>query len=93
MSEHASPEPQSTPEAGDLGLSDAEWDDRHLAYNFGLIEPNEGTVEAAAFQQMDEFARQEAERIAAADARDAEYHRQQAAAREALHQAEPGAGQ
>ena len=35
-----------------------------IAYNYGLIEPAEGTVEAEAFRRMDAYARQEATRAA-----------------------------
>jgi hypothetical protein len=58
------PQPQAEQEPGDLGLSDAEWHDLAIAYNHGLIEPAEGTVEAEAFRRMDAYARQEATRAA-----------------------------
>jgi hypothetical protein len=61
------PQPQAEPEPGDPGLSDAEWHDLAVAYNYGLIEPAEGTVEVEAFRRMDAYARQEATRAAQAD--------------------------
>ena len=95
MSENITPEPGNDVELDDLELSPADWGDLQVAYNFGLIEPAEGTVEAEAFDRMDAYARREAERIAAADARDAEYARQQDATREAQREAgrEAEAGQ
>ena len=95
MSGNITPEPGNDVELDDLGLSPADWGDLQVAYNFGLIEPAEGTVEAEAFDRMDAYARREAERIAAADARDAEYARQQHATREAQREAgrEAEAGQ
>ncbi len=56
------PEPQAEP--GD----EEWWAEMAIAYNYGLIEPAEGTAEAEAFRQMDEYARREVERIAAAEA-------------------------
>jgi hypothetical protein len=58
------PQPQAEPEPGDLGLSDDQWHDLAVAYNYGLIEPAEGTAEAEAFRRMDAYARQEATRAA-----------------------------
>jgi len=55
-------------ETDDLGLTHEEWMDLRFAYNFGTIEPAPGTVEAEAFAQMDEYARREVERLAAAEA-------------------------
>lgn len=44
----------STPVPGDdLGLSSEEWMDLRVAYNFGTIEPREGTIEQAAFGLFD----------------------------------------
>jgi hypothetical protein len=54
-------------EPGDLGLSTGQWHDLAVAYNHGLIEPAEGTVEAEAFRRMDAYARQEATRAAQAE--------------------------
>jgi hypothetical protein len=76
------PEPQ--PEPGDEGW----WADMAFAYNYGLIEPAEGTAEAEAFRQMDEYARREVARVAEENERDAEYAR-----RKAARDAEPEAGQ
>jgi len=59
-----------------------------IAYNYGLMEPAEGTAEAEAFRQMNEYARREVERVAEENERDAAYARQQAA-----REAEPEAGQ
>jgi hypothetical protein len=65
MSENT--EPQAGQEHGDLGLSTGQWHDLAIAYNYGLIEPAEGTVEAEAFRRMDAYARQEAIRAAQAE--------------------------
>jgi hypothetical protein len=61
------PQPQAEQEAGDLGLSADDWHDLAIAYNYGLIEPAEGTVEEQAFRRMDAYARQEATRAAQAE--------------------------
>jgi len=61
------PQPQAGQQPGDLGLSLDDWHDLAIAYNYGLIEPAEGTVEAEAFRRMDAYARQEATRAAQAD--------------------------
>jgi hypothetical protein len=61
------PQPQAENQPGDLGLSAGQWHDLAVAYNYGLIEPAEGTVEAEAFRLMDAYARQEATRAAQAD--------------------------
>jgi hypothetical protein len=58
------------PQVDDLGLTSEDWEDLKYAYNFGTYEPAPGTVEAEAFRQMDEYARSEVERIAAAEAAD-----------------------
>ncbi len=55
-------------ETDDLGLAHEEWMDLRFACNFGTIEPEPETIEAAAFAQMDEYARREVERIADAEA-------------------------
>jgi hypothetical protein len=65
MREHQ--EPRAEQELDDLGLSAGDWHDLAIAYNHGLIEPAEGTVEAEAFRRMDAYARQEATRAAQAD--------------------------
>jgi hypothetical protein len=70
MSNNPSPEPQAGQEPGDLGLSADDWHDLAVAYNHGLIEPAEGTVEAEAFRRMDAYARQEATRAALEPERD-----------------------
>jgi hypothetical protein len=70
MNQNPSPEAQPDPENDDLGLTADEWLDLQYAYNFGLIEPEPGTVEDAAFRQMDAFARAEVDRIAEAEAAD-----------------------
>ena len=62
MTENAPP----GPEADDLGLTAEEWLDLKYAYNYGTFEPVPGTVEAEAFRQMDDYARREVERVAAA---------------------------
>jgi hypothetical protein len=58
------------PEVDDLGLTSEEWLDLQYAYNYGTIEPAPGTVEAEAFRRMDEYARREVDRIAAAEEAD-----------------------
>jgi hypothetical protein len=65
MSDNTQPHAGQQP-AG-LGLSPGEWHDLAVAYNYGLIEPAEGTVEAEAFTQMDAYARQETNRAAQAE--------------------------
>ena len=55
-------------EADDLGLTHEEWMDLRFACNFGTIDPAPGTIEAAAFAQMDQYARQEAGRVADTEA-------------------------
>jgi hypothetical protein len=62
MRDNPEPEPQAEPD--DLGLSTGQWHDLAIAYNYGLIEPAEGTVEDEAFRRMDAYARQEATRAA-----------------------------
>ena len=66
MTENAPPDR----EADDLGLTSEEWQDLQFAYNYGTIDPAPGTVEAEAFRQMNEYARREVERVAAAEAAD-----------------------
>ena len=56
------------PVADVLGLTAEEWLDLQYAYNYGTLEPAPGTVEAEAFRQMDNYARREVERVAAAEA-------------------------
>jgi hypothetical protein len=70
MRNNPSPEPQAEQEPGDLGLSAGDWRDLAVAYNHGLIEPAEGTVEAEVFRRMDAYARQEATRAALEPERD-----------------------
>jgi hypothetical protein len=78
--------------ADDLGLTHEEWMDLRFAYNFGTIDPAPGTIEAAAFAQMDEYARREVERVADAEAAEAAWR---ASRRGCAPQAgpEPEAGQ
>jgi hypothetical protein len=52
-------------ETDDLGLTHEEWTDLQFAYNFAPIDPASGTIEAAAFAQMDAYARREIDHIAA----------------------------
>jgi len=47
------PEPREAPDGADLGLTPDEWMDLQFAYNSGLMEPGEGTVEDEAFRRMD----------------------------------------
>ncbi len=62
-------EPQN-PEVDDLGLTSEDWEYLQFAYNYDTIDPAPGTVEAEAFRQMDDYARREVERVAAAEAAD-----------------------
>jgi len=62
-------EPQH-PEVDDLGLTSLDWEDPRIAYLYSTYEPGPGTVEEKAFRRMDEYARSEAERIAALEAAD-----------------------
>jgi hypothetical protein len=64
MTENAPPDP----DPDDLGLTTEEWLDLQFAYNYGTIDPAPGTVETAAFRQMDDYARRDAERAADAEA-------------------------
>ena len=66
MTENAPPDP----DRDDLGLTTEEWWDLQFAYSYGTIDPAPGTVEAAAFDRMDAYARREIERIADAEAAD-----------------------
>ena len=66
MTEH---QPQH-PEVDDLGLTSEDWMDLQNAYNFGLMDPAPGTVEAEAFRRMDEYARSDVERVAALEEAD-----------------------
>jgi hypothetical protein len=79
-------------EVDDLGLTSEDWMDLQFAYNFGTIDPAPGTVEAEAFRQMDEYARSEVERIAAAEAAD-EAWRVSRPGRAPQAEPEPEAGQ
>ena len=47
----------------DLGLTDGDWAALQFAYNYGTLEPVEGSVEAEAFRRMDAWNRQEARRV------------------------------
>jgi hypothetical protein len=46
----------------DLGLTDGDWATLQFAYNYGTMDPAEGSVEAEAFRRMDAWNRQEAAR-------------------------------
>ena len=70
MTRHDRERTPRAPKPDDLGLTSEEWLDLQYAYNYGTIEPAPGTVEAEAFRQMDDYARREAERVAAAEAAD-----------------------
>ena len=67
---NTNPEPRPDAETDDLGLTHEEWQDLQFAYNYGTIEPEPGTVEDKAFRQMDQYARREIERVAAAEEAD-----------------------
>ena len=58
------PQPHTEQEPGDLGLSAERWLDLQYAFNFGLLEPDEGTIEEQAFRRMDTYVREEANRAA-----------------------------
>lgn len=55
----------------DLGLTDGGWAALQFAYNYGTMEPAEGSVEAEAFRRMDAWNRQEAARRARQEELDA----------------------
>ena len=55
----------------DLGLTDGDWAALQFAYNYGTMEPAEGSVEAEAFRRMDAWNRQEAARRARQEELDA----------------------
>ena len=78
-------------ETDDLGLTFEEWLDLQFAYNYGTIEPLPGTVEAAAFRRMDDYARREVERAADAEAADEAWRSSRRSAQQA--EPEPEAGQ
>jgi hypothetical protein len=63
MSENTKPQTQAEQELDDLGLSHDDWQYLAMAYNYGLIEPAEGTVEAEVLRRMDAYARREAEQV------------------------------
>jgi len=50
-----------------LGLTREQRQDLQFAYNYGTIDPAPGTIEAAAFAQMDEYSRREVDLVAAAE--------------------------
>jgi hypothetical protein len=55
----------------DLGLTDGDWAALQFAYNYGTLEPVEGSVEAEAFRRMDAWNRHEAARRARQEELDA----------------------
>jgi hypothetical protein len=59
----------------DLGLTLDEWHDLQIAYNFGTMEPAEGTIEAAAFARMDDYIRRDFDRVRAGRLADDAYQR------------------
>ena len=79
MTDRTSPPPQPAargpePEAeADLLAepSHADWEELTAAYNYGTLEPEPGTVEAAAFTHFDAYARAEIDRVEAAREADA----------------------
>ena len=56
---------------GDLGLTDGDWAALQFAYNYGTMEPVEGSAEAEAFRRMDAWNRQEVARRARQEELDA----------------------
>jgi hypothetical protein len=83
------PEPQAALDGADLGLTPDQWMDLQYAYNSGLMEPQEGTVEDEAFRRMDAEAHQDCLRRCERDRADAKYqewaqaHPEEAAKRQA----------
>jgi hypothetical protein len=55
------------------GLTAEDWRDLQFAYNFGLLDPEPGSVEAAAFAEMDAYSRAEVARVAGEDEADRAY--------------------
>jgi hypothetical protein len=74
---------QPEPERDDLGLTLEDWFDLQTAYNYGLLDPRPGTVQAKAFERMDAYARQEVDRVHAQREADEAYALRLAAEREA----------
>jgi hypothetical protein len=66
MTENTNPDRQ----ADDLGLTSEDWQDLIIAYNYGTIDPEPGTIEAEAFRRLDEHTRRDFDRAAAAEAAD-----------------------
>ena len=69
-----------TPEPGngdvdDLGLTFDDWEAIRIGYNFGTMEPAEGTVEEEAFRRLDAENRRETEWIYATREKDDAYQR------------------
>jgi hypothetical protein len=88
------PEPREAPDGADLGLTPDEWMDLQFAYNSGLIEPQEGTVEDEAFRRMDTEVVRDYLRRCERDRADARYqawaqaHPEEAAKRQAEAEAQ-----
>jgi hypothetical protein len=68
------PEP-TNPAVDDLGLTADERHDLQVAYQFGTMEPAEGTVEAQAFARMADYTRRDFDRASAGRAADEAYER------------------
>lgn len=94
------PEPEAGPEADDLGLTPDDWDALVFAYNYGTLDPAEGSVEERAFERLAARTRAEKERSLEQDEADRQYaawaeahpeeHQQQVAEHEArMAEAEP----
>jgi hypothetical protein len=56
------PEPENA-DIDDLGLTSDDWDDIAMDYYFGNTEPPEGSVQAAAFERLDDFTRRDSRRV------------------------------
>ena len=57
-------------EVDDLGPTSEDWQDLQIRLQLRHVRSRSGTVEAEAFRRMTEYARSEAERVAAAEAAD-----------------------
>lgn len=75
MNQHGHERGGENQSVGDLGLTRDDWDSLQIAYNFGTIEPAEGTVEAEAFKRMTEYAHRDFDRVHEARERDHSYAR------------------
>jgi hypothetical protein len=63
------------PYGGDLGLTDDQWHNLQMDYYYRDVEPDEGSVEAAAFRYLDACAREDIDRKWRAEELDQAYAR------------------